>query len=74
MAKRILAPIDTRERAETIVPVVAALARDAGSTVRLLRVQPVPDRVIGRPWPTAIRRWRASRPRGWPICGGSRPS
>ena len=47
MAKRILAPIDTRERAETIVPVVAALARDAGSTVRLLRVQPVPDRVIG---------------------------
>jgi nucleotide-binding universal stress UspA family protein len=47
MAKRILAPIDARERAETIVPVVAALARDAGSTVRLLRVQPVPDRVIG---------------------------
>jgi nucleotide-binding universal stress UspA family protein len=47
MAKRILAPIDVRERAETIIPIVAALARDAGSTVRLLRVFPVPDRVIG---------------------------
>jgi nucleotide-binding universal stress UspA family protein len=47
MAKRILAPVDARERAETIVPVVAALARDAGSTVRLLRVFPVPHRVIG---------------------------
>jgi len=47
MAKRILTPIDARERAETIVPVVSALARDAGATVRLLRVFPVPDRVIG---------------------------
>jgi nucleotide-binding universal stress UspA family protein len=47
MAKRILVPLDARERAETIVPIVAALARDAGSTVRLLRVSPVPDRVIG---------------------------
>ena len=47
MAKRILAPIDTRERSEAIVPVVAALARDAGSTVRLLRVFPIPERVIG---------------------------
>ncbi len=47
MAKRILAPVDARERKETIVPVVAALARDAGSTVRLLRVFPVPTRVIG---------------------------
>jgi nucleotide-binding universal stress UspA family protein len=47
MAKRILAPIDTRERSQSIVPVVAALARDAGSTVRLLRVFPVPHRVIG---------------------------
>jgi nucleotide-binding universal stress UspA family protein len=47
MAKRILAPIDARERSETIVPVVGALARDAGSTVRLLRVFPVPGRVVG---------------------------
>jgi nucleotide-binding universal stress UspA family protein len=47
MAKRILAPIDTRERSEAIVPVVAALARDAGSTVRLLRVFPIPEHVVG---------------------------
>ena len=47
MAKRILAPIDTRERSEAIVPVVAALARDAGSTVRLLRVFPIPELVVG---------------------------
>lgn len=47
MAKRILAPIDTRERSEAIVPVVAALAREAGSTVRLLRVFPIPERVVG---------------------------
>ena len=43
MAKRILAPIDLREDHEAIVPVVAALARDTGATVRLLRVVPVPS-------------------------------
>jgi nucleotide-binding universal stress UspA family protein len=32
---------------EAIVPVVAALARGAGSTVRLLRVFPVPEHVVG---------------------------
>lgn len=47
MAKRILTPIDVRERVQTIVPLVAALARDTGATVRLVRVFPVPDRVIG---------------------------
>ena len=47
MAKRILAPIDLREDHEAIVPVVAALARDTGATVRLLRVVPVPQHVIG---------------------------
>jgi nucleotide-binding universal stress UspA family protein len=46
MAKRILTPIDTREAHEAIVPVVAALARDSGATVRLLRVMPVPNRVV----------------------------
>ena len=46
MAKRILAPIDSRAHSETIVPIVAALACGAGSTVRLLRVFPVPDRVV----------------------------
>ena len=47
MAKRILVPIDAREQSETIVPVVGALAHGGGSTVRLLRVFPVPDRVVG---------------------------
>jgi nucleotide-binding universal stress UspA family protein len=47
MAKRILTPIDGQGPSETIVPVVAALARGAGSTVRLLRVFPVPEQVIG---------------------------
>src|SRR5438067_8169890 len=46
MTKRILAPIDARERSEAIVPVVAALARDSGATVRLLRVYPVPEREV----------------------------
>ena len=46
MAKRILAPIDAREHSERVVPVVAAMAREMGSTVRLLRVFPVPDRVV----------------------------
>jgi nucleotide-binding universal stress UspA family protein len=47
MTKRILTPIDGREQSEAIVPVVAALARGAGSTVRLLKVFPVPEHVIG---------------------------
>ena len=47
MAKRILTPIDGCEESTAIVPVVAALARGAGSTVRLLRVYPVPERVMG---------------------------
>jgi nucleotide-binding universal stress UspA family protein len=47
MAKRILTPIDGCEESTAIAPVVAALARGAGSTVRLLRVFPVPERVMG---------------------------
>ena len=45
-AKRILAPIDGSERSEEIVPLVAALAHDTGATVRLLRVYPIPKRVV----------------------------
>src|SRR5687767_11822990 len=45
MAKRILVPID-EERSESIVPVVAGLAHGVGSTVRLLRVFPVPEQVV----------------------------
>ncbi len=47
MAKRILAPVATPEHAERIAPVVAALARGAGATVRLLRIFPTPERVTG---------------------------
>ena len=53
MAKRILVPLDGEERSEAIVPLVAAVARDAGATVRLLRVYPVPERVEARVLPAA---------------------
>ena len=42
MAKRILVPVGNVTRAEAIVPVVAALARESGGTVRLLSVHPLP--------------------------------
>ena len=45
-AKRILVPLDD-EHPEDIVPFVAAVARDGGATVRLLRVYPVPERREG---------------------------
>ena len=47
MAKRVLVPVDARARSETVVPLVAALARGGGASVRLLRVSPVPERVVG---------------------------
>ena len=47
MTKRILAPISADETSEAVVPVVGALARETGATVRLLRVYPVPERVVG---------------------------
>jgi nucleotide-binding universal stress UspA family protein len=47
MTKRILAPISAEERSEAVVPLVAALARESGATVRLLRVFPVPERIVG---------------------------
>lgn len=46
MAKRILAPIGEREGSEAILPVLLSMARGAGSTVRLVRVFPVPDSVV----------------------------
>jgi nucleotide-binding universal stress UspA family protein len=45
-AKRILVPLDD-EHAESVVPLVASVARDGGATVRLLRVYPVPERREG---------------------------
>jgi nucleotide-binding universal stress UspA family protein len=46
MAKRILTPIGEGERSEAIVPAVAALAQGTGSSVRLVRVFPVPREVV----------------------------
>ena len=47
MAKRILAPIDADERSETVVPVLTGLAHGSGASVRLLRVFPVPEQIVG---------------------------
>jgi nucleotide-binding universal stress UspA family protein len=44
--KRILVPLDGGEAAETVVPVVSGLARQAGAVVRLLRVFPEPAPVV----------------------------
>jgi universal stress protein F len=46
MIKRVLVPLDGQESSEVVLPVVSALARD-GATVRLLRVFPVPERIVG---------------------------
>ena len=43
MAKRILVPLKARDDAETVIPLVADLARGAGATVRLLEVSPLPE-------------------------------
>jgi nucleotide-binding universal stress UspA family protein len=46
MTKRILVPLDGRESAEAIVPIVAALTRDAAAVVRLVRIFPLPSEVM----------------------------
>jgi nucleotide-binding universal stress UspA family protein len=47
MAKRILLPVQRGDTATAALPVVAALARGAGATVRLINVAPVPPERIG---------------------------
>ena len=42
MTKKILAPLDQSLLAESVIPLVADIARGAGATVRLLHVAPVP--------------------------------
>ena len=42
MAKRILLPLDRSDDAWATLPIVAAIARGSGATVRLLHVAPVP--------------------------------
>ena len=43
MAKRILVPLDRSPVAESVLPLVADLARSGGAAVRLLHVAPVPE-------------------------------
>ena len=47
MAKHILVPLSNRESARAIVPVVSALARGGGASVRLLQVFPLPEPILG---------------------------
>ena len=46
MAKRILIPVDGTPASEAALPIVADIARNAGSTIRLLDVKPVPENVV----------------------------
>ena len=46
MVKRILVPLDQSLVAESVVPLVADLARGGGATVRLLHVAPQPDVLV----------------------------
>jgi nucleotide-binding universal stress UspA family protein len=46
VAKRILVPLDRTIASEAVVPLIAEVARGAGSTVRLLHIQPVPENVL----------------------------
>jgi len=45
--KRIVVPLDASPVAESVLPVVADLARAGGATIRLLRVEPMPDNCVG---------------------------
>jgi nucleotide-binding universal stress UspA family protein len=42
MAKRILLPLGRSDSAQSVLPLVADMARSSGATVRLLHVAPVP--------------------------------
>ncbi len=46
MAKRFLVPLDRSVEAESAVPLVASAARDAGASVRLIHVEPVPGNIL----------------------------
>ena len=44
--KRIVVPLDASPVAESVLPVVADLARAGGGSIRLLRVEPLPDSCV----------------------------
>jgi nucleotide-binding universal stress UspA family protein len=48
MAKRILVPLDQSVTGESVLPLVADLARGSGATVRLLTVMPEPLPLVTR--------------------------
>jgi nucleotide-binding universal stress UspA family protein len=45
--KRIIVPLDASPIAESVLPVVADLARAGGGSILLLRVEPLPDNYVG---------------------------
>ena len=47
MAKRILIPVDRTAATEAVLSLVADSAKNAGSTIRLLDVEPVPENAVG---------------------------
>jgi len=44
--KRIVVPLDASPVAESVLPVVADLARAGGASIRLLRVEPLPNNCV----------------------------
>jgi nucleotide-binding universal stress UspA family protein len=46
MAKRILIPLAEAVHAENMIDTIGTLARDAGATVRLLHVAPIPETIV----------------------------
>jgi nucleotide-binding universal stress UspA family protein len=46
MAKRILVPLHEAVDADNMVKIIGMLARDAGASVRLLHVAPLPDTIV----------------------------
>jgi nucleotide-binding universal stress UspA family protein len=47
MAKRVLVPLSGREGDEGVLDIIGATARESGASVRLLRVFPVPEMMVG---------------------------
>lgn len=47
MSKRILIPVDGTTASETLLSLVADMARSSGATIRLLDVKPTPENIIG---------------------------
>jgi nucleotide-binding universal stress UspA family protein len=46
MAKRILIPLDEAVHGENMIDTIGPLAREAGATVRLLHVAPIPESIV----------------------------